>query len=504
MIYRKERIEINKIKDYRISGKTIITRKDGRPLYDMYIVTLIHEDNTSSEIKVFTGINTIDINNKQLVENFIIKRLLGDNNLMEKEGRDDYIFLGQLNKDDKSINRFYIEQGTNKNAQQYFDEIAYPLLKASFEENQGMYSKIQSPLDNEETIRTLIKLYATSKSVNPDDFYRQVIYYDNENSNDMQKHLKEFQENIMIPNFTKLYANIIKEKNNPIMNDQRVRRIFERFKTYDEFCDYVYQSNARDIYSLYNNMKSSPNNKHTYINKLSDFHLSNEELNFRILAGWIERNLVQDAFDGGEGIMGFHVNPQNLKQTNANKQQPQMKFYINAGYDTYRFARYFQEKCEQRNLNYYFKVVDPYKQEHERADKLCIYTDFNNADIFLQCIEEVRKEHPEIRYRRPPLIAGTIQNYIGVGTDGVLKSGASYNSGMSEICFGAMKNVFNGIPKKDILDMVKRKPELIKKVRDMIIGQATRLGLSQEKICIMENAKSRLGKQVPKKEGNIR
>ena len=52
-------------------------------------------------------------------------------------------------------------------------------------------------------------------------------------------------------------------------------------------------------------------------------------------------------FFGGDGVMGFHVNPQNLHiyDIDRKRENDELKFYINAGIDTYKFASLFQERC---------------------------------------------------------------------------------------------------------------------------------------------------------------
>ncbi len=198
---------------------------------------------------------------------------------------------------------------------------------------------------------------------------------------------------------------------------------------------------------------------------------------------------MKEIFGGGEGVMGFHVNPQNLLDTNMHhdKIKSEMKFYINAGYDTYKFARLFQIKCLEREINYYYKVVNPEKGEQKRADKLCVYTDLENAETFLQLMKEVREENPDIHYRKPPLLAGTIQDFIGVGTDNISKSRESYNYTMAKICFSTMETVFAGIPKDKIVDTVRERPDMLQRVKDMIIIQASEKGLSEEKICVSKD-----------------
>ena len=39
------------------------------------------------------------------------------------------------------------------------------------------------------------------------------------------------------------------------------------------------------------------------------------------------------------------------------------------------------------------------------------------ADTFLSIIKELKEQNPDIKFQKPPLLAGTIDNFIGVGTD---------------------------------------------------------------------------------------
>lgn len=74
-----------------------------------------------------------------------------------------------------------------------------------------------------------------------------------------------------------------------------------------------------------------------------------------------------------------------------------MKFYINAGTDTYKFASLFQEKCENLGLNYYFKVAHAYKEaEYKRNDKMCIFTERKDAEKFLEVIQQVKEEGKQL------------------------------------------------------------------------------------------------------------
>lgn len=500
-------IEINKVIDYKISQKAAVLTLRGQSLYDMYIVTLTFQDKTQKKIKVFTDINSIDINDKQLAKEFVIDRLLGENGLIKKEGRDDYIFLGKLSENVKGQqipNRYYKMSGTNKNAQQFFDEDIYPMLKEKYKDNINereieskkckIYNEIKSPFEDEKVLQQLVELYVDKKVTCGAVLYNKIITLEPKNENESEKHYKEFYKNIQFPNYAELYSNMRLGRDNSIPKDPRVENIFSIFKTYEFLHKYAIQNNAINIFHLnvegkYYEERNDKEQMDKSINELKKLKLTNEENAFRYMVGWTEIQLKKK-FMGGPSVMGFHVNPQNLECENKqpHREKSEMKFYINAGYDTYRFARYFQEKCKQNQLNYYFKVVDPTVGEHERSDKLCIYTELKDADIFLQLIKDIKEEHPDIKYRKPPILVGTIQDFIGVGTDDIPNRDSSYNDIMSSICFSAMENVFKGIPKNEILYTINRNPELLQKMKSMIISKATALGMSSEKICIREDS----------------
>lgn len=48
--------------------------------------------------------------------------------------------------------------------------------------------------------------------------------------------------------------------------------------------------------------------------------------------------LIENRFNGGQGIMGFHIHPQLLQimYTGMDREKGEIKFYLNAGIDTYR------------------------------------------------------------------------------------------------------------------------------------------------------------------------
>lgn len=70
---------------------------------DLYIIRLKYRDGTYKDIRTYCECGTSrELSDSQEKEEFFVKRLFGENGLFVKEGRNDYIFLGGI---DKSINR---------------------------------------------------------------------------------------------------------------------------------------------------------------------------------------------------------------------------------------------------------------------------------------------------------------------------------------------------------------------------------------------------------------
>lgn len=85
---------------------------------------------------------------KNVTSNFFVKRLIGQNGLMNKEGRDDYIYLGgELFKDGYIANRHMI-QPNGKTGQQNFDDSLFSLkLQIQAQENVAQNNEVSDNKD---------------------------------------------------------------------------------------------------------------------------------------------------------------------------------------------------------------------------------------------------------------------------------------------------------------------------------------------------------------------
>ena len=235
----------------------------------------------------------------------------------------------------------------------------------------------------------------------------------------------------------------------------RFKSIFDKFETFHEFYSFF---NNHNLWEVSDKIFRFPNLKDKVLGQLNDIGLNKEQIDTMCRF----MNLIKNRFDGDPGVMGFHIYPQliQIMDTGMDREKGEMKFYLNAGIDTYKVAQLFQQKCEQAKLNYYFKVVNAVKDyEFRRTDKMCIYTEFKDAKKFLEIIREIKVENPDINFQQPPILTGRIDGFVGTGMDNV-KGKNSYNGIMSKVCYDAVTSTFQNISREQIPALIDSHPEI--------------------------------------------
>ena len=364
----------------------------------------------------------------------------------------------------------------------------------------NLYDIIKSPLSDDETIRKLIGIYADNEPRNTNEMYSELIRYGKENRV-FSDNRRAFIEEVEIPSFSTAY-DFIKQHDDfievydrnyklckeagcdgdylyyhfPLYPIERYRSMIDHFNSYEDLFQYYVSNgymNYRDNLFDYN-QNHSPKIKQRLIDKgFSERDIDKGAFLTSFIIG------MKISFQGGFGIMGFHVNKANLGLCMNGKKwdKDDLKYYINAGTDTYKFARLFQEECEKKGLNYYYKVANGDSHEYTRCDKMCIYTPYKDAINYLEIIKKVIEEHPEFKYEKPPLTTGVIDEYIGVGQDP--KKG-SYNQIMGEILINVFNKQFQGIERKDIKEYVESHSGIIDAIRTELIEEAKKYGRNEK------------------------
>ncbi len=127
--------------------------------YDMYYIKFQMKNGSTRTVRVFCekgtfpGFKSEELKKLQqfygqnIISNFFVKRLIGPDGLMAKEGRDDYIYLGgELCKNGVIANR-YMKKSNGKTGQQNFDDCLFSLKlqvqakENTFQNNQNLNSQ---------------------------------------------------------------------------------------------------------------------------------------------------------------------------------------------------------------------------------------------------------------------------------------------------------------------------------------------------------------------------
>lgn len=126
-----------------------------------------------------------------------------------------------------------------------------------------------------------------------------------------------------------------------------------------------------------------------------------------------------------------HVKAGNIHLDKNRFKKCEHRLYINPdSEDLFEFMNYFVDKCEERNLAYYFKFC----KEFSRDDNFVIYSSTDELTKYIEVLKEIKKEHPDLvsRFKEPPLLSGEIDGFIGYGSEPVLlnreKTEYSFNS----------------------------------------------------------------------------
>lgn len=95
--------------------------------------------------------------------------------------------------------------------------------------------------------------------------------------------------------------------------------------------------------------------------------------------------------------------------------------------DLHKVAILLIEKLDEKGLKYNFKISTKpsgYMSRYSRSDPLVMYADTENLLKYVEVLREIKREHPEIVFREPPILAGKIDGWIGYGSEpGLTPSG---------------------------------------------------------------------------------
>lgn len=344
---------------------------------------------------------------------------------------------------------------------------------------QEMYEKIENPLNDDEVIKKLIEGY--SDELGTKQYYKKLT----EVYNDQKKYTE-----INVKDKDKFVSELFNEWKNDItlnISDDEIKKYDKDFSNLREFLKNIpyvkssYGRNAREFFEL-NGKENRDKQLETVYSKHTPF---------------------------SQGRSWTYITYNNINPSKYKKFIVDHRLYLNTeNIDTYKVMELFRNKCKERELEYLFK----YAEKGDRDDTIVIYSDDRKLSDYMEILEEIKKEEPEIikRAQTPPMLTGKIDGWIGYGSEPSLdengKNTKSFNSSRSGI-------IQNAISKETIKWLRENKEltkedlglneYLTKQISDDIKDKYNRMDKSVYEPEFQEKLLKRLEKEIEKNKSEL-
>ena len=285
-----------------------------------------------------------------------------------------------------------------------------------------LYEKIENPLNDDEVVRKLIEGY--SDELGTEQYYKKLV----------QVNYKE-----------KKYKDINMED-----KDRLVSQIFNDWKkdlTLNIKDDEIKKYN-KDFPYLREFLKNTP-----YVKSAKEFFKIQRKVDVDEQLETIYSKYTP--FSHGESwtyISHNSINPSKYKKFIVDH-----RLYLNTeNIDTYKVMELFRNKCKERELDYHFKFSD----NGDRDDTIVIYSDDKKLSKYLEILEEIKKEEPEIvkRAQTPPMLTGKIDGWIGYGSEPKLDEDGKNTNSFNSVRSGIIQNAIS----KETIKWIRENKELTK------------------------------------------
>ena len=286
-----------------------------------------------------------------------------------------------------------------------------------------LYNQIHNPIDDISVIEKLINAYANN-SKGFGDYYGQLTKTVQKEHNKGQYYREDAD---------RFYAMLFNKWKNSIVAMTR-----------DEFVElYKQGSYGQDFIKMRNYLKNIPD--------VSTMKEADE-----IFYGSKGDKELEDAlekyswksFGGGSGWI--HVCSRYLTAKKDQYPNVEHRLYLDTeSLDTYKMTTYLVEKCDEHNLPYYFK----FDQYADRDDTIVIYSSTENLTKYVEILQEIKREHPELvsRAKEPPVLTGKIDGWIGYGSEPA-KTPDGQRHSFNEIRAKVLENSIGKVTKQWIMN----------------------------------------------------
>lgn len=287
---------------------------------------------------------------------------------------------------------------------------------------QEIYEKIENPLNDDEVVRKLIESY--SDELGTKSYYNKLVQV-----NYKEKKYKE----INMEDKDRLVSQIFNDwKKDLTLNikDDEIKKYNKEFPPLREFLKNIpYVKSAKEFFKI-NGKADRDKQLETIYSKYTPF--SHGE-------SWTY-------------ISHNSINPSKYKKIIVDH-----RLYLNTeNIDIYKVMELFRNKCKERELDYHFKFSD----NGDRDDTIVIYSDDKKLSKYLEILEEIKKEEPEIvkRAQTPPMLTGKIDGWIGYGSEPSLDENGKHTNSFNSIRSGIIQNAIS----KETIKWIRENKELTK------------------------------------------
>ena len=287
---------------------------------------------------------------------------------------------------------------------------------------QEIYEKIENPLNDDEVVRKLIESY--SDELGTKSYYNKLVQV-----NFKEKKYKE----INMEDKDRLVSQIFNDwKKDLTLNikDDEIKKYNKEFPPLREFLKNIpYVKSAKEFFKI-NGKVDADEQLETIYSKYTPF--SHGE-------SWTY-------------ISHNSINPSKYKKIIVDH-----RLYLNTeNIDTYKVMELFRNKCKERELDYHFKFSD----NGDRDDTIVIYSDDKKLSKYLEILEEIKKEEPEIvkRAQTPPMLTGKIDGWIGYGSEPSLDENGKHTNSFNSVRSGIIQNAIS----KETIKWIRENKELTK------------------------------------------
>ena len=287
---------------------------------------------------------------------------------------------------------------------------------------QEIYEKIENPLNDDEVVRKLIEGY--SDELGTEQYYKKLVQV-----NYKEKKYKD----INMEDKDRLVSQIFNDwKKDLTLNikDDEIKKYNKEFPPLREFLKNIpYVKSAKEFFKI-NGKVDADEQLETIYSKYTPF---------------------------SHGESWTYISHNSINPSKYKKFIVDHRLYLNTeNIDTYKVMELFRNKCKERELDYHFK----FSENGDRDDTIVIYSDDKKLSKYLEILEEIKKEEPEIikRAQTPPMLTGKIDGWIGYGSEPSLDENGKHTNSFNSVRSGIIQNAIS----KETIKWIRENKELTK------------------------------------------